>query len=382
MKILLVNHEKAGDWGGGDSVQIKETGKRLKQRGHLVDIVNSDEPSTNNYDIVHIFNCRIEESLERQIKQCKISDVPIAISPIWVSIGKAIWGSRGTVGVLQKGMDEGEESIRNLLDQLKRRRLAVEMAEGTVLNSQGDDDKGIYKMARIGELLKEANGLLPNSWLELQAIRSDHQWSGRNFSVAHYGVDPRLFLDTSPKLFIEKTGMNQPFVLQAGRIEPAKNQAMLCWAMRNKNIPVVLIGKKNHWPSYAQLCKDILGSRLTIIDHMSQEELASAYAAAKVHILPSWMETCGLVTLEAALAGTPVIGSIFGHELEYLQEDAWYVDPADPETIELAIMEAWEQGSNNKKTTRLKRRILEKYNWERTTDTTEDLYTKIINGIA
>ena len=41
------------------------------------------------------------------------------------------------------------------------------------------------------------------------------------------------------------------------------------------------------------------------------------------------METCGLVSLEAALAGVPLVGSTFGHELEYLEGDAWYADPGD-----------------------------------------------------
>ena len=117
--------------------------------------------------------------------------------------------------------------------------------------------------------------------------------------------------------------------MQAGRIEPGKNQAMLCWALRNTDIPIVLIGGSKHWPAYAELCRSISGSRLTIIDHMPQNLLASAYAAAAVHTLPSWMETCGLVSLEAALSGTPLVGSTFGHELEYLEGDAWYADPGD-----------------------------------------------------
>ena len=94
--------------------------------------------------------------------------------------------------------------------------------------------------------------------------RSDHYWNGNNFEIAHYGVDPKLFLDAD-HAFQEHTGIKQPFV-QAGRIEPAKNQAMLCWALRKTDLPVVLVGSKQHWPSYAELCKNILGDRLTIID--------------------------------------------------------------------------------------------------------------------
>ena len=43
--------------------------------------------------------------------------------------------------------------------------------------------------------------------------------------------------------FRETTGIKGDFILQAGRVEAGKkNQAMLCWALRNTNIPIVLIG--------------------------------------------------------------------------------------------------------------------------------------------
>lgn len=324
MKILLVNHERAGEWGGGDGVQLRETGKRLRQRGHEVVEVNSDSPNAQGYDLVHIFNCRIQESLEQQLASTKNVNVPVVISPIWVSIGRALWGSRATDGILRKGVRDGDDSIRELLDQLRQRTLTVQLGEGVTVEATGSMSTGTQGMQRIGELLQNCNGLLPNSWLELQAIRSDHNWSGNNFEIAHYGVDPKIFLDADPKPFQKETGITEPFVLQAGRIEPAKNQAMMCWALRKTNLPVVLIGGRKHWPSYAELCQNILGDRLTIIDHLPQHLLASAYAAAGVHVLPSWMETCGLVTLEAALSGTPVVGSTFGHELEYLKGEAWY----------------------------------------------------------
>ena len=94
------------------------------------------------------------------------------------------------------------------------------------------------------------------------------------------------------------------------------------------------------------------------------------------------METCGLVTLEAALSGTPVVGSTFGHELEYLQADALYADPADPETIRRAVIQAWEEGRHGKKSTRLKRRMLEEFNWEQTVDSTEKLYRRVLSENA
>ena len=167
--------------------------------------------------------------------------------------------------------------------------------------------------------------------------------------------------------------------MQAGRIEPGKNQAMLCWALRKTDVQIVLIGSSKHWPSYAELCRSISGHRLKIIDHIDQNLLASAYAAASVHTLPSWMETCGLVSLEAALSGTPIVGSTFGHELEYLEGDAWYADPGDATSIKNAVLAACRAGRTHARPIAMKRKVLERFNWERTVDATERLYRRVLN---
>jgi len=381
MRVLLVNHGTAADWGGGDGVQMRETGKRLRERGHSVELVNADRFNPAGFDLVHLFNCRVHHCFEQQVLSCKEARVPVVVSPIWVSITRALWGSRGSVGLLQKAADEGEAAAQGLLDQLRERRLTVLLKDGHV-QASGDGSWDQSGLRLVSEMLKSVDGLLPNSWLELQALRSDLQWDGDCFEVAHYGVDPRLFLDADPAPFRERFGLHTPFVLQAGRIEPAKNQAMLCWALRDTNLPIVLIGKSDHWPSYRDLCSKISGNRLLVIDHLSQAELASAYAAAGVHVLPSWMETCGLVSLEAALSGTPLVGSTFGHELEYLEGDAWYADPADPASIQKAVMAALQAGRHCLQTQRMKRKVLERFNWEQTVDATERLYRRVLEKRA
>ena len=356
---------------------MRETAARLKQRGHRVEIQNSDTPSIADADLVHIFNCRVANSFIQQVATCKSAGKPIVVSPIWINIARALWGSRGAFAVLQNAIQQDEKDVGHGLELLRTRQLKIDLGQG-YLDALGG---GTYKLdwqTEVGNLLNCVDGLLPNSWLELKAVQTDLQWSGSKFKVAHYGVNPKLFIDADPEPFRNKTGIRGPFVLQAGRIEPAKNQAMLCWALRNSNIPIVLIGGSSHWPGYAELCKAISGERLTIIDHLPQEMLASAFAAARVHCLASWMDTCGLVSLEAALSGTPLVGSTFGHELEYLQEDAWLADPADPKNLRKAIEDAWEAGQHSERPTRLKQRILAEYNWERTTDATLELYKKIL----
>src|SRR5262249_57230935 len=81
---------------------------------------------------------------------------------------------------------------------------------------------------------------------------------------------------------------------------------------------------------------------LSLIPYMPQEELRSAYAAARVHALPSWMETCGLVTMEAAMAGASTVCSTAGYELEYYRDLTYYCDPADHRSISKAVVRAFD----------------------------------------
>ena len=371
----MVNHSGAANWKGGDSVQIRETTERLYQRGHQVGITNNDQPDPRGFDLVHLFNCREFNIFEKQLKSCAKEDVPVVASPIWISIPKAFWGSRATFSAIQDAIESGTEENLKLLQE--RRLVLEESGEAHHSNGFGHDEK--FGLPKLRELMKKVDGLLPNSLLEMKAIRDDLLWTGNSFNIANYGVNPKIFLDADAKEFKSQTGINQPFVMQAGRIEPAKNQAMLCWALRNTNIPIVLVGSSENWPAYGELCKEISGDKLTIIDHLPQSLLASAYSAAAVHILPSWCETCGLVSLEAAINNTPVIGSSFGHELEYLKDDALYVDPADTNSVLTSVIQSLEEGKHHPRVSRLKNRVLTDFNWERTTDSTMKLYENVIN---
>ena len=252
MRILLVNHGTAGRWSGGDGVQIERL-PNAAQRGHHVEAVNADRPDVTGFDLVHIFNCRVEGSFRQQVTTCKQARVPVVVSPIWISLSKAMWGSRGTMGVLQQAVDGAPATnVDSLLNKLRNRELVVNLAQGPIVPEGYGDECWPVNRKHIKDLLHQTDGLLPNSWLELQAIRNDLQWHGKTFEVAHYGVDPGLFLDPDPTTVRKATGINTPFVLQAGRIEPAKNQAMLCWACAKQ---ICRLDWRD--PTLARLCRSL-----------------------------------------------------------------------------------------------------------------------------
>ena len=239
MRILLVNHGTAGEWGGGDSVQMRETGTRLHRRGHEVVAVNADRPEVQGFDIVHVFNCRIETSFQQQIACCKDAGVPVVVSPIWISLARALWGSRGTVAVLNQAVAEGEQKAANVLKQLKERELQVQLPQG-VANAEGSGDCWPIQRQAMRDLLKQVDGLLPNSFLELQSLRNDLQWDGDCFEIAHYGVDPKLFLDADPEPLGNKQGYTTHLSCRLGESNRPKIKQCCAGHSKRLNCPSCL----------------------------------------------------------------------------------------------------------------------------------------------
>ena len=376
MNILLLNHDKADDFRGGDAVQIRHTARWLRRFGHRVEVMQSNSPDCSGFDLVHVFNCRHVEAFAEQVSAARRAGIPVVVSPIWISLGEAFWGSRSAMGVLEQAVNAPSHASHSL-ELLKQRSIQLKIGEDLYTYPLGSVQIQASN-SRIGAVLEQVDALLPNSWLELQAVRRDLHWHGSCFGVAPYGVDPLPFLDADPEPFRRWSGIQGPFVLQAGRVEAAKNPAMLLWALRDTGLPVVLAGGTDLWPEYVDLCRVIGGDRLHLVKHLPAELLSSAYAAASCHALPSWCETCGLVSLEAALTGTPVVGSTAGHEVEYLRGDAWLADPADPAAIRHAVEEAIAAGPDSERPRRLRKRVLEEFSWLNTAEATEKIYRRVL----
>ena len=89
------------------------------------------------------------------------------------------------------------------------------------------------------------------------------------------------------------------------------------------------------------------------------------------------METCGLVSLEAALAGAPLVGSTFGHELEYLEGDLVCRSRRCRQPAGSGGL-AYKAGRNHPRTIAMKRKGRTPTR-ERTVDTTEKVYRRVLN---
>jgi glycosyltransferase involved in cell wall biosynthesis len=183
------------------------------------------------------------------------------------------------------------------------------------------------------------------------------------------GVDPHLFKrDCSAK-------KDDNLVLCVARIEGIKNQLNLIMGLNNTRFNLVLIG--SHAPNqkaYYSECRSIAGANVRFIDHIPQDELLQYYREAKVHVLPSWFETTGLSSLEAAAMGCNIVITDKGDTREYFGSNAFYCDPAEPQSILAAV----EKASHYKYNEDLHEMILKRYTWKQAAIQTLNAYKQTI----
>jgi len=88
---------------------------------------------------------------------------------------------------------------------------------------------------------------------------------------------------------------------------------------------------------------------VTLERHKSQGDLVTYYTAADTFVLPSSMESFGLVAVEAMLCGCPVVGTFEAMQEVVAASAGVYVDTADEvrlaEVVGEALGRAWDRGA-------------------------------------
>jgi glycosyltransferase involved in cell wall biosynthesis len=311
---------------GGDTRQVLETAHELKKLGLDVDIILAHEKiNYSQYNLLHFFNLGRPADILRHLKK---TDKPIVISPIWIDYSEydRLYrkGISGRLFRLFSPM--GNEYLKTLARSLK-----------------GNDRLNSFSYLLTGHqnsiraILARTNMLLYGSPMEESALLSRFNYSGKK-AIVPLGIDPHFF---QPNTTVEK---NKKGILCAARIEGIKNQLNLIRAVNNTEFELVLAGNPapNQKKYYTQCVREAAGN-IRFLPHQPAEELKKLYAQAYIHILPSWFETCGLSTLEAAAMNCRIVVSDRGYVRDYVGDHASYCDPGNPASIINALRKAASQ---------------------------------------
>lgn len=342
---------------GGDTKQIERTALYLRELGVRIDVLLTNQPiDYRKYDLLHFFNItRPADILHHALK----SERPYVVSPIFVEYGH----------------EDGDGSLRGLL----RKRFGsdgMEYLKVVARRLRNGEQIGSLKYLTRGHrrsvirIVQNAAMLLPNSESEYQRF-ARHYGYAPPYHIIPNGVDMPRVLKNYPIIPSHKGA-----VVCMGRIEPRKNQLRLIQALRGSGLKLIIHGEAspNH-AQYERRCREAAGDDCFFEGWLQGDEVFAAYASAKVHAMPSFFETTGLSSLEAAAMGcNVVIGNIGDDAPEYFGEYAYYANPNDIDSIRSAVMKAYEAPYDEK----LRLKIFDKFTWENAAQETLRAYRQVL----
>ncbi|MGE0797619.1 MAG: glycosyltransferase [Lautropia sp.] len=369
--LILHGNEKMSL--GGPSVRVPRTARELRALGVDAEVAWSGDASLADFDLIHAFNVWNPDTALALLHRGRTIDRPLVLSSIYLDLSERPYWDDELPGLLAGSVD------RDALDRQlcnNARRLAARRASSA---RQPEPVPGYH--AKIREMLALCDHVICLSQRERELLASLGA-DTKACTIVHNPVDADSFSGGDPDLFADTYGVRD-YVLCVARLEPRKNQLMLVHALRNTGLPIVLVG---HAPgtAYAEAVRRIGGDAVRIIDRLphDSELLRSAYAGARVAVLPSWSEGAPLAALEAAASGASLVLSDRSSEPEYFGDFALYCDPADPESIRKAVLQAYHTPRGASRIAEQKALVRSNYNWARYTEATAEVYRKALEDFG
>lgn len=171
-----------------------------------------------------------------------------------------------------------------------------------------------YKWLMNALLHRHATHILACSETTLEAVRRSHAGFHRNSSVVWLGIELERFTTRVDKNQVRKQfGLptDTPLVIYVARFAPHKNHAQVVrvadlLGQRGTKAHYVMVGSSGPLlSSYQQLASE----RADVSVLANVEDIAPLLGASDLFFFPSLNEGFGMVAIEAAAAGLPVVAS-------------------------------------------------------------------------
>lgn len=171
-------------------------------------------------------------------------------------------------------------------------------------------------------------------------------------------------------------------VLCVGAIQRRKNQAALVRAFRvlPSDWRLVLAGSDGFGASetYAEIAASSCKERIQVTGYVSDAEIASWYARARIFAFPSLDEGFGMPLLEAMAAGVPVIAGNRSSLPEVADNAAILVDPTDDEELEAALKNLADNPTLGESLIEAGRKRARLFTWEKAVAETVAVYRELL----
>jgi len=338
LRTLFVTRVHIGLGRGGLQKQIYRTAECLRERGVEVVYYDPWKDQANEVDVCHFFGSF--SHMYYHFERAKQLGKPVVISPVFAPYNAPLW----------------------------------QVVLGVKVSKYIPGFLTAYKL--LGKMLTQADRVLPLHEEEARRLTKCFRVPKDHITIIPNGID-RRFAEGDPTLFKEKYGISD-FVLQVGSIDPNKNQLAVIKAMADLPYTYVSIGNVllNNI-AYREKCEAMAGENVLFVGQLDYSDplLASAYAAAKVFMLPSYSEVMPLALYEACQAGCRIIVSKNIPICNELRSHVYIADPDNQRQLKALIVKAMNSDADEK----LRRAALSMPTWEEVAGQILDVYKDVIN---
>ncbi|MBD1392309.1 glycosyltransferase family 4 protein [Mucilaginibacter glaciei] len=355
MKVAFIVRPNLYTIAGGDTVQIDQTARQLRNLDVEVDIFLSNKPIPyKKYDLLNFFHITRPAAI---LYHSDLAKMPFVISTIHCPYGDYDKYHPSVANTLFSWLSEDAKDYLRIVSRWLRFKETIPLRY--LWNGQHKS---------VVEVLNKAAAILPNSQSEMNRVVNSY--TNVKGVVITNGINPDKFL-YDPQIVKDKR-----LIICVGRIEKRKNQLNLIKALNGTDYKLVLIGA----PSPTQLpyfnkCKAVAGPNVKFLNRIPHDEMVNYYQMAKVHVLASWFETTGLSTLEAALMHCNIVITDKGDTKDYFGDYAFYCTPESPESIRAAVEKAAKANFDDS----LAQKIKTWHTWLKAAEQTFDAYKAAVN---
>ena len=353
LRVLFAVRADLEQYPGGDTVQILNTARELRNLGVDVRLTHDPRASLDGVDCLHLWHLERVHDSYVFFEKGQQRGLPMVLSPIY-------WPFR----------DAPAAPIRSRCWKEQAKNIYRFIRAG---NSR--ERRVIARVLRVGwstcrqRLLTGVNMLLPNSQAEADVLRGQTS-PNMLIQVAPNGIDPSQCRLLQPGDCLARSG-----ILSVGHFDPRKNQLLLVRALRGLGENVTLVGgaRRLH-RRYYRRCLAEADGQMFFTGAMPHDAVLRRMAGSCVHVCPSLAETPGLINLEAAMMGCVLVLPDCPPVREYFGEMALYFQPDSPESLRGAV----QQALSSTPCPQLRDHILEHFTWKHAALATLDAYRKVI----
>ena len=317
---------------GGDTVQSDAIAVFLSQHGYQIRRIGFPWPRHPGVDLAVVFNLTRPIEAYLQARYAVSANIPYIVFPVYWDLDSL--EMNGTFIDTIKTLLPRPVKNWVRLRKFKTRYPSMQMEQGL----ERDPNLG-HQRRMIQYVLEHAAFVCPNSVAEREHLDECYSLANTSTKVIYngfYPVDHRGQASAPPD---PHTQLPPDYLCCVGAIGPRKNQLNLVRAANETGLHVVIVGgTAPEAERYARVVRESAGSTVHFLGRQPQDMVMGIMARSRGHVQPSYIETPGLASLEAASMGCPIAVSDVAPVREYFQQHALYCQPASVDSIAQVLL--------------------------------------------